>query len=73
MRSNRMLILVIVELVIAVAFAATSALVFIYQRSDVWIQAVLVLGGIAGLLNGAYLLKLRGKPPARRRPGKPKR
>ncbi|MDF2718411.1 MAG: hypothetical protein K0R28_5336 [Paenibacillus sp.] len=73
MRSNRMLILVIVELVIAVAFAATSALVFIYQRSDVWIQTVLVLGGIAGLLNGAYLLKLRGKPPARRRPGKPKR
>ncbi|TMV48388.1 hypothetical protein FE783_17890 [Paenibacillus mesophilus] len=73
MRSNRMLILVIAELFIAVAFAATSTLVFIYERNDVWIQAILVLGGIAGLLNGAYLLRLRSKPPARRRPGKPKR
>ncbi|MEF3303700.1 hypothetical protein [Paenibacillus sp. GYB003] len=75
MRSKRMLILAAVELAIAVAFATASALVLLYERDDVWLQLVLVFGGIAGLLNGAYLLKLRNRQPSRGRtrpPGAPK-
>ncbi|GAA3401324.1 hypothetical protein ACFFNY_14260 [Paenibacillus hodogayensis] len=73
MRSKRTLLLVLMELVFAVAFVTASALVFLYKNDNMWVQVLLVLGGIAGLLNGAYLLKLRSKPPVRRRPGGPKR
>lgn len=73
MRSKRIVILVIAELVIAVAFAFACALVLLYEKDEPWLLAMLVIGGIAGLLNGAYLLKLRRKPPARRRPGTPPR
>lgn len=73
MRGNRMLILVFVEFAIAIAFAVLSALVFIYRLDDLWILALLAVGGIAGLLNGVYLLKQRNKPRQRKRTAKPKR
>ncbi|MDF2661600.1 MAG: hypothetical protein K0Q94_4391 [Paenibacillus sp.] len=72
MRSNKLLLLVIVELIIAIAFAVTSILVFLYQKDDLWMQTVLVLGGIAGVWNGYYLIKHRQSRFTRRRgPAKP--
>ncbi|MBD2863167.1 hypothetical protein [Paenibacillus oceani] len=72
MRSNKLLLLVIVELIIAIAFAVTSILVFLYQKDDLWMQTVLVLGGIAGVWNGYYLIKQRQNQVTRRRgPAKP--
>lgn len=72
MRSNKLLLLVIAELIIAVAFAVTSILVFLYQKDDLWMQTVLVLGGIAGVWNGYYLIKQRQSRFTRRRgPAKP--
>ncbi|WP_158289311.1 DUF2530 domain-containing protein [Paenibacillus flagellatus] len=70
MRTNKLLVLAVLELVIALAFAAATAVVLLYERDDVWLQAVLVLGGLAGLLNGAYLLKQRNaaRRAPRRRP-----
>lgn len=72
MRSNKLLLLVIAELIIAIAFAVTSILVFLYQKDDLWMQTVLVLGGIAGVWNGYYLIKQRQSRFIRRRgPAKP--
>lgn len=72
MRSNKLLLLVIAELVIAIAFAVTSVLVFLYQKDDLWMQTVLVLGGIAGVWNGYYLMQQRRSRHTRRRgPAKP--
>lgn len=72
MRNRSILYFVIAELVIAVAFAAASATVLITRKDDLWLQLVLVIGGIAGLLNGAYLLGLRNKRPTRKGPNRPK-
>lgn len=72
MRSNKLLLLVIAELVIAIAFAVTSVLVFLYQKDDLWMQTVLVLGGIAGVWNGYYLMQQRrSRHTGRRGPAKP--
>lgn len=73
MTRNRMLLLVVAELVLAVVFAATSFFVLMYRNDDVRLLAVLAVIGIAGLLNGLYLLRQRGKPPGRRRSGKARR
>lgn len=68
MRSNRILVLAVVELVLAIVFVTVTALVVVYQHDQIWMQLVLALGGIAGLLNGAYLLKLRRQARTSRRP-----
>lgn len=73
MHRNRILILAAAELVIAVAFAAVVVAVVLYRRDDLWLQIALAVGGLAGLVNGAYLLKLRKRPLPRRRPANKKR
>lgn len=69
LRNNRMLVLGITLLILAVAFAAACILVLLYKKDEPWLLVVLIVAGIAGLLNAAYLQKLRRKPIARRRPG----
>ncbi|MDF2669457.1 MAG: hypothetical protein K0R67_1763 [Paenibacillus sp.] len=68
---NRSLLnlLALIELVLAVLFAVVCLIVFIVQPDSLTLQLLLAFIGIAGVLNGFYLIrriKLSRTPAARK-------